>query len=100
MGATVWDVLKMRRVSNRLHKKHRLSMVHCRSYISALVGLSFKRKKGVPFLFDMRGFWADERVDGGLWNLENPIFNLVYNYFKKKEINFFRESDHIISLTK
>ena len=22
---------------------------------------------GVKFLFDMRGFWADERVDGGLW---------------------------------
>ena len=97
--STVWDVLKMRRVSKRLHKKHRLSMVHCRSYISALVGLSFKRKKGVPFLFDMRGFWADERVDGGLWNLENPIFKLVYNYFKKKEQLFLLDSDHSVSLT-
>ena len=98
--STVWDVLKMRRVSNKLHKKHGLSLIHCRSYISALIGLSFKRKKGIPFLFDMRGFWADERVDGGLWNLENLLYKWVYNFFKKKELDFFHESDHIVSLTK
>ena len=83
--STVWDVVKMRRVAMQLHKKYGLSLIHCRSYISALIGLSFKRKKGVPFLFDMRGFWADERVDGGLWNLDNPIYKWVYNFFKKKD---------------
>ena len=98
--STVWDVLKMRRISNELHNKYGLSLIHCRSYISALIGLSFKRKKGIPFLFDMRGFWADERIDGGIWRLKNPIFKWVYDYFKKKEIDFFRESDHVVSLTK
>lgn len=97
--STVWDVLKMRRISNQLHNKHGLSLIHCRSYISALIGLSFKRKKGIPFLFDMRGFWADERVDGGLWNLDNPLYRWVYNYFKRKELLFLNHSDFTISLT-
>jgi len=47
----------------------------------------------------MRGFWADERVDGGLWNLSNPIFNYIYKFFKRKEIEFFSQSDSVISLT-
>ena len=58
-----------------------------------------KRKHGVKFIFDMRAFYADERVDGKLWNLKNPVFRLVYNYFKKKEIAFLAEADHSISLT-
>ncbi len=53
-------------------------LVHCRSYITALVGLWMKKKFGVKVIFDMRGFWADERVDGGLWDLKNPLFKFVY----------------------
>lgn len=97
--STVWDVLKMKRVASKLHRKYGLSITHCRSYISALVGLRFKRKHSIPFLFDMRGFWADERVDGKIWDLKNPIFRLVYNFFKRKESSFLLESDYNVSLT-
>lgn len=96
--STVYDVQKMKKKAFELHKKHDFSIVHCRSYISALVGLSLK-KKGVKFIFDMRGFFADERVDGGLWNLSSPIYRTVYNYFKKKEIQYFSKSDYTVSLT-
>ena len=98
--STVWDVMKMKRLAKSLHKKHGLSLIHCRSYLSALIGLSFKHKFSIPFLFDMRGFWADERVDGKIWDLKIPIYKLVYDFFKRKEINFFAESEHIVSLTK
>lgn len=47
----------------------------------------------------MRAFFADERVDGGLWNRSNPVFNRVYLYFKKKEQDFLDYADHTISLT-
>lgn len=47
----------------------------------------------------MRGFWADERVEGGLWSLENILFRKIYRYFKKKEIDFLSEADYTISLT-
>ena len=56
-------------------------MVHCRSYISAMVTNSMKKNLEYSFLFDMRGFWADERVDGKIWNLNNPIYKIVYQLF-------------------
>ena len=97
--STLYDVWRMQRLAFKLHQQHAFSIVHCRSYLAALVGLKLKRRHGVKFVFDMRGFWADERVDGGLWNLANPIYNTVYNFFKRKENEFFNQADHIVSLT-
>lgn len=97
--STLYDVWRMRKLSYNLHKNLHFSMVHCRSYLSALIGLSMKKKFGTKFLFDMRGFWADERIDGKIWSLENPVFKVVYNFFKRKEKQFFLESDYVISLT-
>lgn len=97
--STIWDVQRMRRLANELHAEHHFQFVHCRSYIPAIVGLGMKKKLGIKFLFDMRGFWADERIDGRIWNIKNPLFNSIYSYFKRKEITFFKEADHTISLT-
>lgn len=80
-------------------KKNMPDIVHCRSYMAALVGLKLKQTYGVKFIFDMRGFWADERIDGKIWDKSNPIHKLIYNYFKKKEIEFLSHADHTISLT-
>lgn len=97
--STLYDLWNLKKMVTQITGKHNISMVHCRSYISSLIGLWLKREKGIPFLFDMRGFWADERVDGKIWNLKNPIFNTIYTYFKKKEKQFIVESDFIVSLT-
>lgn len=97
--STVLDINKIVRYAKHLHKKYNFDIVHCRSYISAFAGVSLKKKFGVKFLFDMRGFYADERVDGNLWPRTNPVFNSVYKYFKKKEKLFFQQADHTISLT-
>lgn len=97
--STLKDIRAMKRLAVSLHKQHHFHLVHCRSYISALAGLHLKKKYGVKFLFDMRGLWADERVDGGLWNLSNPLYNLIYKYFKRKERQFLQYADFVISLT-
>lgn len=97
--STLYDIWKMRKKSRQLHHKYHFQIVHSRSYISALIGLYLKRKMGVRFVFDMRGFWANERVEGKIWNLRNPLYNRIFKYFKRKEIAFLSEADHIISLT-
>jgi glycosyltransferase involved in cell wall biosynthesis len=97
--STIYDVFRMKKLAFQLHKKHHFQIVHCRSYLSALVGRQMQTKFGLKFLFDMRGFWADERIDGKIWSLKNPIFKIVYNYFKKKEREFFQFADYIVSLT-
>lgn len=97
--SSIYDVRRMRRFAARLHREAPFDLVHCRSYLPALVGLRMKRQLGVPFIFDMRGFWADERIDGGQWKLSNPLFRAVYRYFKAREADFLREADHVVSLT-
>jgi glycosyltransferase involved in cell wall biosynthesis len=97
--STLWDVWRLWRTLLALNKENPIQLVHCRSYITALVGLRIRKKQNIPFLFDMRGFWADERVEGNLWRLSNPLYRFIYNFFKRQEIYFWHEADHIISLT-
>jgi glycosyltransferase involved in cell wall biosynthesis len=74
-------------------------ILHCRSYLPGLIGLYCKKKFNTGFIFDMRGFWADERIEGGIWNKTNPIGSYLYSYFKNKEKEMLIGSDAIISLT-
>ena len=97
--STIYDVLSLRKKCRSLHAETAFDVVHCRSYITSLVGLHLKRKFGLKFIFDMRAFYADERVDGGLWPQTSFIFRTVFNYFKKKEKEFLSEADCTISLT-
>jgi glycosyltransferase involved in cell wall biosynthesis len=97
--STIYDVYQLRKTVEELQLKTPFDIIHCRSYITSLVGLKMKLKHGTKFVFDMRAFYADERVDGGLWNLKNPLFKSVYNYFKQKEVEFLSNADHSISLT-
>ena len=97
--STLKDIIALGKEAKRLHQEYNYSILHCRSYISALVGLKMKRKYGVKFLFDMRGFWADERIDGGIWNPKILPFKIIYNFFKQKEKAYLLEADEVISLT-
>lgn len=85
--------------ANEICRREKPALVHCRSYMAALIGLKLKYKFGIRFIFDMRGFWADERIDGGIWNPANQIHKRIYAFFKKKEIEFLLNSDYTISLT-
>jgi glycosyltransferase involved in cell wall biosynthesis len=90
---------RLRSKSATIVKKFPVDVIHCRSYLPSLAGLELKRKEGIKFIFDMRGFWADERIEGHIWNLRNPFFRRAYYFFKEKEKQFLAESDAIISLT-
>lgn len=85
--------------AKRICFEKNISLIHCRSYLASLIGLSFKLQFDIPFLFDMRGFWADERIDGGIWKTTNPLHRIFYNYFKKKEKQFILHANAIVSLT-
>lgn len=97
--STLYDLWKIRAKAKQILRKKPYQLIHARSYLSALVALHFKRKYEIPFLFDMRGFWADERLDGRLWNLSNPLYRWIYRFFKNKEKEFLREAAQTISLT-
>jgi glycosyltransferase involved in cell wall biosynthesis len=90
---------RIKRKAKTACKNNKIQMVHCRSYMAALIGIELKQKFGIKFIFDMRGFWADERIDGNIWSFKNNLHKHIYNYFKKKEIDFLSNADYTISLT-
>ena len=97
--STIRDIRKIMLLSEKLFHEKKIEAIHCRSYVAAIVGLWMKKNFGVKFIFDMRGFWADERVEGAIWHLKNPVYRTVYNYFKRKEKLFLENADAIVSLT-
>lgn len=97
--STIFDLLRLRFKAANIIKSKNIEIIHCRTILTAIVGLHFKRKQNLKMIFDMRSFLADERVDGKLWNLNNPIYKKIYSFFKQKERVCLIESDQIVSLT-
>ncbi len=93
------NIYKIKKAAVQHCKTNKADAVHCRSYMAALIGLYLKKKFKIQFIFDMRGFWADERIDGKIWDLNNTLHNNIYKYFKKKEIEFLTKADYTITLT-
>lgn len=93
--ATAWDIACGITLGLWLVLRHRLRIVHARSYVASVMALVLKRITGVKYVFDMRGFWADERVDGGLWPHEGRMFR-VAKWFERR---FLVGADHVVSLT-
>lgn len=75
--------------------KNKIKIIHARSYPPALIAIVLKKFFGIKFIFDMRGFWADERVDGSLWKRNSMVFKIT----KALEKRFILNADHIVSLT-
>ena len=78
-------------------KSNSFDVIHCRGYIPALLGQKASKFFNVPFIFDMRGWWPDEKLESGSWS--SLLFKPVYRYFKKKENEFFKNSAVTVSLT-
>jgi glycosyltransferase involved in cell wall biosynthesis len=91
--STLLDVLAGRRAIQRLVGSH--DIAHVRSYVPALIALAAGRERWGRLLFDIRGFWADERVEGGLW----PSDGWLYRLAKRCERWFFSEADAVVTLT-
>ena len=70
-------------------------IVHARGYVSALIALALRASRGTRLLFDMRGFWGDEKVDAGHWARDSRLYRTTKNF----ERRFFESADAIVSLT-
>lgn len=97
--STLWDIVKLKRAAKKIHHQVSINLVHTRPGIPALVGLWMKEKYAVKFLNDIREFFADSRVEGNMWNIKNPLYKMVYDYFKRKESEAAKKNDGIVCLT-
>lgn len=93
--STLLDVLTGVREIARVGSATKPDVVHVRSDVPALMALLARRWTGGKLLFDIRGFWADERVEGGLW----PADGRLYRIAKRSERWFYGAADAIVTLT-
>ena len=94
-SATAYDIFQGIVLSTWIVWRHHVEIVHARSYVASVVALFSKKAFGVKFVFDMRGFWADERVDAGLWSRSGRMYR-VAKWFESK---FLLSADRVVSLT-
>jgi glycosyltransferase involved in cell wall biosynthesis len=73
----------------------RADFVHTRSYVAATLALPLVIAGRRPLLFDTRGLWPEERVDGNLWSREGKI----YRSATRVEQSLFARADAITVLT-
>ncbi len=100
LASTLFDMYKMYFTAKQLISHRNYKVIHARSLLPAYIGLKLKRQfKGIKLLFDMRGFWQDQRIESGLWNPQNPIYKWLYNRTKAIERELLINSDHIVVLT-
>jgi glycosyltransferase involved in cell wall biosynthesis len=83
----VYGLTSMRRAI----REHRADFVHARGYVPAFLA----QRLGRPFLFDMRGFWPDERADGGLWTRKS----VGYRLWKRIERSLLADARAVVVLT-
>ena len=93
--ATAFDIAQGVAVGAWAVIRHRVKIVHARSYVSSVIALALKKLFRLKYIFDMRGLWADERVDGGLW----PAGGRLYRVAKWFERRFLLNADCVVSLT-
>lgn len=93
--STAWHVaVGLVRAWDIVLREH-IQVVHARSDVAGLVAFVLKRWCGARFLFDMRGFWADERAEAGAW----PADGLLYRAAKRLERVLLEEADEVVTLT-
>lgn len=76
-------------------KFKKFDIIHSRSYISAFLSFLIKKFFKIKYVFDMRGFWLEERIEWNIWS-EKSILYKFFKYFEKKIIC---ESNSIVTLT-
>lgn len=97
--SSMYDVYQLYKKAKQLHATENFDMVHTRPGVPALIGLWMKKKLSIKFLNDIREFYADSRVDGGIWDKENVFYKPIYNFFKRKEEEAVQKNDGIVCLT-
>jgi glycosyltransferase involved in cell wall biosynthesis len=94
--STAYDIRRGTAVVRRLAGRTEGPLIlHARSYVPALIALRARPGERARFLFDIRGFWPDEKVEAGTWRSGG----LLHRTAKRYEGRFFGEADAVVTLT-
>lgn len=93
--ATIFDIVSgIARGIQKRAGKH-FDIVHARTYIGGLIGLTLAPLIGAKFVYHNEGFYPDEQVDGGVWIKDSRPHRIA----KRLENLMYSRSDGIIALS-
>lgn len=93
---TAFDVRRGMQLMRRLASEIDGPLIlHARSYVPALIALRAALTETARLLFDIRGFWPDEKVEAGAWRSGGVFYRVAKGY----ERRFFAEADGVVTLT-
>jgi glycosyltransferase involved in cell wall biosynthesis len=92
--ATAWDIARGARAIGRELTRAPDAILHTRSYVATEMALRARAARSSRLLFDVRGFWVDERLESGLLR-EGP----THRYIRRRERRYFERADAIVTLT-
>ena len=77
----------------KLNKNENFQIFHTRSFLPTLIGF-LSKEKNTKIIFDIRGFWIDEKLDS-----ERMKSTFLYKILKKIDDYLYKNSEHIVTLT-
>ncbi len=77
----------------------KINIIHSRGYFPIIFFIFIKNFFKIKLIFDMRGFWIDEKKDCGSLNMNNLFHRFIYFFLKYVEKKLITNSDKIIVLT-
>jgi len=83
-------------VASYLSIRYRVRLVHSRSYVVTVIALALRVVGGIPYIFDMRGFWFDARAEMGTWEKRS----LSFRFAKWLERQFIAYSSTVVALSR
>ena len=93
--SSFYDIIMCFFLSLFLLFRFKINIVHSRSYLPTFVAMNLKYIFKFKLIFDMRGFLADERIDGNIWSRKS----IIYKITKRIETLMLQKSDKIVTLT-
>ncbi len=95
LPATAWDVLAGARAAREEVERSGASLVHCRGDVAMAMARWARLPRRVRILYDVRGLFADERVDAGSWPAGSALDRMV----RRVERANLRRADGVVALT-
>lgn len=81
--------------ARRVCRDRDIRLVHARSFLPAVIARMLQVSMGIPYIFDVRGYWIDERVAEGRW-ITNRV---AYKLGKWVERHLVKHATAIVTLT-
>lgn len=97
--AKAYDSWRFFQLAHAITRRENIRFIHARSYVAGWVAHRLSQRYGLPWLFDMRGFWADEKRETGAWRAGHPFYDWLYATWKGREQLMLQSATHVVVLT-